>query len=67
MPQKPSIQMCGFLIVLASLGLSMLTAGCTRIHEPWLQNPDQLAQERARPEQASEALRNRLLAVQTDR
>lgn len=67
MIMKLSRRMRAVLVVLAGLGPLMLTAGCDRIHEPWLQNPDQLAQERARPEQAAEALRDRLIAVQTDR
>ena len=54
-------------ILLAGLGQLILAAGCDRIQDPWLQYPDQLAQERTRPEQAAEGLRNRLLAVQTDR
>ena len=64
LPSKP---MRSVLIILVGLGQLMLTTGCERIREPWVQNPDQLAQERARPEQANEALRHRLHAVQTDR
>lgn len=41
--------------------------GCDHISEPWVRRPDQLQQERARPSQARLALKNRLLAIQTDR
>jgi len=52
--------------ILAAVLLAM-TAGCDHISEPWVRRPDQLEQERARPAQAGLELRNRLLAVQTDR
>ena len=48
-------------------GLLMGPAGCEHISEPWVRQPDQLQQERARPPQARLELKNRLLAVQTDR
>lgn len=47
--------------------LLLLPAGCERIHEPWVRSREQLAEERARPDAAQVELRNRLLAVQTDR
>ena len=45
----------------------MLAAGCSRIHEPWVQDNDRLLQERARPAEQIQELQHRLLAVQTDR
>ena len=45
----------------------MLAVGCSRIHEPWVQDNDRLLQERARSADQMQALQNRLLAVQTDR
>jgi hypothetical protein len=48
-------------------GLLFLAAGCQRIHEPWVRQPEQLAQERARPDQAAAELRHRFVRVQTDR
>ena len=47
--------------------LLLLSAGCERIHEPWVRSREQLAEERARPAAAQAALRHRLLSVQTDR
>jgi hypothetical protein len=45
----------------------MLAVGCSRIHEPWVQDNDRLLQERARPPEQIQELQHRLLAVQTDR
>jgi hypothetical protein len=56
--------------ILASLlagGLLVWAVGCDHISEPWVRQPDQLQQERARTPQASLELKNRLRAVQTDR
>jgi len=54
------------LYILCAL-VSLMTAGCERVHEPWVESPSQLRQERARPEQAAVELRHRLFRVQTDR
>lgn len=48
-------------------GLLLSAAGCEHIHEPWVRNPEQLKQERSRPDQAQMELRDRLRAGQTDR
>ena len=53
--------------VATACGLLTLSVGCERIGDPWVRSPDQLEQERDRPEAAREILRNRLHAVQTDR
>lgn len=45
----------------------LLAAGCSRIHEPWVQSEDRLSQERARSAEQTQELQNRLLRVQTDR
>ena len=45
----------------------MLAGGCSRIHEPWVQSEQRLAEERARPPEQIRKLQNRLLQVQTDR
>jgi len=45
----------------------LLAAGCSRIHEPWVQSEDRLARERARSAEQTQELQNRLLRVQTDR
>lgn len=54
-----------FLII--GLLAVLLGFGCSRIHEPWVQSDDQLAQERARSAEQTKELQNRLLTVQTDR
>jgi len=45
----------------------LMAAGCSRIHEPWVQSNDRLSQERARSAEQTQELQNRLLRVQTDR
>jgi hypothetical protein len=51
-----------------ALGLLLaLAPGCSRIHEPWIQNPDQLKMERTRSPGLHEALRLRLAETQRDR
>ena len=42
-------------------------SGCERVSEPWVENPQQLERERTRTDEAVQDLRNRLMAVQTDR
>lgn len=42
-------------------------SGCERVSEPWVENPQQLEMERTRTDEAVQDLRNRLMAVQTDR
>jgi len=54
-----------FLII--GLWVVLLGFGCSRVHEPWVQSDDQLAQERARSAEQTKELKNRLLTVQTDR
>ena len=44
-----------------------LFSGCERVSEPWVENPQQLETERSRTDEAVRQLRNRLMAVQTDR
>jgi hypothetical protein len=41
-------------------------AACTRVQDPWVSG-DQYARERERPAAQADALRQRLLRVQTDR
>lgn len=48
-------------------GLLVLAGGCERVREPWVRQPEELSQERARPEPAALELRHRLARVQTDR
>ena len=51
-----------------ALGLVLaLEAGCSQIHEPWLQNSDQLKIERSRTPELHQALRLRLAETQRDR
>jgi uncharacterized protein YcfL len=54
------------LLTIGLLAL-LLAVGCSRIHEPWVQDNDRLVQERARPAEQIQALQHRLLTVQTDR
>jgi hypothetical protein len=44
-----------------------LAPGCSRIHEPWTQHPDQLKMERSRSPELHRALRLRLAETQRDR
>jgi len=53
--------------IMLILSAAMLTVGCSRIHEPWVQDEQRLAEERARPPEQIQELQHRLLAVQTDR
>jgi hypothetical protein len=53
--------------VFAAWAVLTAASGCDHVQEPWILSSNPLEQERARPAQAGEALRNRLLAVQTDR
>jgi hypothetical protein len=54
------------LLIIGLLAV-LLTFGCSRIHEPWVQSDDRLAQERARSAAQMQELQNRLLKVQIDR
>jgi hypothetical protein len=54
------------LLIIGLLAV-LLTFGCSRIHEPWVQSDDQLARERARSAEQTLELQIRLLRVQTDR
>jgi len=54
-------------VLYAVLVALLLMAGCARVHEPWIRDKDQLAQERSRTDEAQQTLRHRLLWVQTDR
>jgi hypothetical protein len=47
--------------------LLSLAPGCSRIHEPWIQHPDQLQTERSRSPALLSALRLRLAETQRDR
>lgn len=52
----------------AALGLMLtLAPGCARIHEPWVQHPDELKMERSRSPELHRALRLRLAETQRDR
>ena len=54
--------------LMGSIMLAVIAAaGCEQVHEPWVPNPHQLAQERARTADARQVLRHRLMDVQTDR
>jgi hypothetical protein len=44
-----------------------LASGCSRIHEPWIQHPDDLKMERSRSPELHRALRLRLAETQRDR
>jgi len=44
-----------------------LAPGCARIHEPWVQHPDELKMERSRSPELHRALRLRLAETQRDR
>jgi hypothetical protein len=56
-----------FLIGTA-LGLMLaLAPGCSRIHEPWVPDPDQFKMERSRSSELHKALRLRLRETQRDR
>lgn len=52
------------LIIVASW---MVTSGCTRIQEPWVQNDEPLKQERFRSAEQQKELRERLAETQRDR
>lgn len=54
-------------LLITGLLAVLLAFGCSRIHEPWVQSDDQLAQERARSAEQTQELQIRLLKVQTDR
>ena len=59
-----SIKVFGYL----ALGLMLaLTAGCSQIHEPWVQSPDQFKAERSRSPELQQELRLRLAETQRDR
>jgi hypothetical protein len=44
-----------------------LAPGCARIHEPWVQHPDELKMERSRSPELHRVLRLRLAETQRDR
>jgi hypothetical protein len=51
-----------------ALALMMaLAPGCARIHEPWVQHPDELKMERSRSPELHRVLRLRLAETQRDR
>lgn len=51
-----------------ALGLVLaLAAGCSQIHEPWVQSPDQYKSERSRSPALHQALRLRQAETQRDR
>ena len=45
----------------------ILAPGCARIHEPWVQHPDELKMERSRSPELHRVLRLRLAETQRDR
>ncbi len=56
-------------VLLPLLGpLALAIAGCEgNMQEPWVSSPEQLREERARSEEQSVQLRERMALVQTDR
>jgi hypothetical protein len=51
----------------AGVLLAWFAAGCSHIHEPWVQNPRQYQQERFRSPELSKELDHRLRYTQIDR
>jgi hypothetical protein len=47
--------------------LTVATAACSRVNEPWVPNSDTLKEERARPADQQQDLRGRLMTSQVDR
>ena len=55
------------IIMMLMLTVTMSGGGCERIHEPWVQSEQRLAEERARTPEQIRKLQHRLLQVQIDR
>lgn len=53
--------------ILCAALLTVATAGCSRVTEPWVPNEDTLKEERARPAEQQQDLRGRLITSQVDR